>query len=417
MEDSEIRNLPSGSHTITVTAWDCVGNYKEVSNDFTYNVPDKPFRIDTPRDKLGYAARETTIKDSKTGLVESKHYSYGDKEFGTFVEVKGNSFGANLDVRVTVYIETYDWYYNTYGTYDVLVAIAKTGSDGTFTANFNFPKAPAGKYRVSARSTEMFCYDDFEVLPQIIFDPHEVIGPALINVEATGFMSVPLYEWPETWTIYVLCNNKDTLQGVNEQVYRNWYIDENGTLQNEITYITNHFTENGLYWPALQPGTYEVTLFVATTGSYWNIDHWETRTSFTHGNTITVVSTLDLLPKIYDKIVGIDGNVVKILTEVGNIELKLDDIKPRVIDIQGRVVHIETIVDDINGTLISINDDVAIIKTDVGNITLKADEILRLIEAPDIELTVNIAAVLSAVAAIAAIIGAAVVIKRLKVAA
>jgi len=277
------KDYPEGNYTLKVTVWDGAGNKQEVMLTFEYKKPPSPLTISPAQ---GYAAIATQIKDKSTGLVESQQKIYKGKTLGTSVTVNGYNFGSNLDVTVRVYIPTYEYYYNTYGTYKVLVNKTKTKADGTFTATFIFPKAPKGVYNVSAYTSVMECSTTFEVIPEIIYEPNEVIGPALINVEATGFIKPDIV--PEIWSIYVLCNNKDSLQGVNEQVFDNWYIGGNGTLQNMITYATGRLTECGMYWPALEPGTYNITLFVATTGSYWNLDHWEPITNFEHTNTITV---------------------------------------------------------------------------------------------------------------------------------
>ena len=467
-EERKVWNLADGSHTMHVTIEDGVGNKVTVDIPFTYKRPPRPLVADKTS---GYAALVTKIKDPKTGLIESEHmvYTPSGKEFGTPVTLNGISvgdlqWGANIDVYITIHLETYTWYYYTYGTYDVLVAKVKTDSKGAFVATFNFPKAPMGKYRLSATThptpeTTMYCfYDYFEVKPQIIYKPHEVIGPALINVEATGFPSVAS-EGPATTMLYVFCNNKDVLQGVNDQVWRNWFIDGNGTLQNAFTYYNNRFTENGLYWPIMQPGDYDVTLFVDGTMApmySWNIDHWVAlEGNFEHGNTISVLDTLSLLPDIESKldylkpiIERIDQNVVTIKTDVGIIKADIKSIIQDITIIKSNVAEIKTTVGTILGYVDDINwndiitikttvgniwakiqnidftamaDGTVTIKTDVGTIKAKVDDILlkvdKLVKPEDVTLGISVSAVLSAIAAIASITAVVVVMRRLKVAA
>jgi hypothetical protein len=395
-DERKVWLLADGSHHMYVTIEDGVENSVTVDIPFTYKRPPRPLVADKTS---GYAALVTKIKDPKTGLIESEHmvYTPSGKEFGTTVTLNGISvgdlqWGANIDVYITIHLETYTWYYYTYGTYDVLVAKVKTDSKGAFAATFNFPKAPMGKYRISATThpapeTTMYCFFDyFEVKPQIIYKPHEVIGPALINVEATGFPSVAS-EGPATTMLYVFCNNKDVLQGVNDQVWRNWFIDGNGTLQNAFTYYNNRFTENGLYWPIMQPGDYDVTLFVDGTMApmySWNIDHWVAlEGNFEHGNTISVLDTLSLLPDIESKldylkpiIERIDQNVVTIKTDVGIIKADIKSIIQDITIIKSNVAEIKTTVGTILGYVDDINwNDIITIKTTVGNIWAKIQNI------------------------------------------
>ncbi|MEM2566854.1 MAG: hypothetical protein QXH20_00040 [Candidatus Bathyarchaeia archaeon] len=383
-----VTDLPeSGTYDLTVNIWDLVGNKGSKTNRFTYKIPALPSIRLTPKE--GYV--------------------------GTSVSVSGEYFTPGAKVKVTLIMPQGE----------ITVANTTVKTDGTFTVSFTFPPTPRGYYEVKVYSHPCNKSAIFELKPQIIFKPNEVIGPALINVEATGFVKPDVV--PKTQTIYILCNNKDSLQGVNKQVFENWYIDEQGTLQNIITHLTKRFTECGLFWPALQEGVYNVTLFLATSGSYWNVSHWMKVSTFEHTSTVKVISTLDLLPQIKSKleelkpiILEIKDNVATIKTEIGLIKTKVEDIQPKVTDIKDRVVNIQTLVGDIKGTVESIKGDVVYIKTNEGwDVRLKLAEILQAIPppAPDVSMGVNIATVLSAVAAIAAIVAAAVVVKRLKVAA
>lgn len=268
----KVRDRPEGNYTVVVRVWDGVGNKGENSISFQYKWPPIPTIYVDPTE--GHAALTTWIKDPVTGLIDSNQTTYKAKTLGTLVTVSGVHFDSTVDVTVRIRMppECYGYYYGKYGK-DVLVSKVRTKADGTFTATFIFPKAPAGIYNITVYSTPCNKSATFNVTPEIIYNPNEVIGPALINVEASGYIKPDIV--PGTPSIYILSNNKDSLQGVNDQIDINWYFDGNGTLQNMITLQTGRFIENGIFWPALQPGTYNVTLFLYRSGKYWNLNHWD----------------------------------------------------------------------------------------------------------------------------------------------
>jgi hypothetical protein len=422
-----------GSYTVKVKVWDLVGNVQDPppSKSFKYKRPAKPFTVSP---ETGYAAIDTWL-NTTTGLVYSKQVVYGTvpKTFGTLVTASGYNYapsGTITDVTIKVYIDTYPQKW-------VAVSKTKTNTNGTFTTTFIFPKAPAGIYNVSATSTYYYCTTTFEVKPQVIFKPNEVIGPALINVEATGFMKPDTI--PITNRLYLLCNNKDSLMGTNNQVLLYWYFDGNGTLQNKLTFDTGRLIDNGIFWPSMQPGTYNITLFLFTPGKYWRLDHWEARTSFEHNNTIKVIETLSLLVGIKsdtaaiklktdtinwadiaavktktDTIIWTDVTAVKTKTDTINwadvtaIKLKTDGIT------WADITAIKTKTDTINWADVTavktktdtINwADVTAIELKTAAIELKTDTINwpDVAQMPNLTTPIYIAAILSLIAAIAAI--------------
>ena len=275
----------SGDYNITVNVWDGVGNMGSITVKFTYIAPPAPLTI-TP--SSGHAAPDTRVINSTTGLVQSYPETYKSKTLGTLVTVTGLQFGANLPVSVRVYIPTYHSYNATYGTYNILVNQTTTRPDGTFTATFIFPKAPAGVYNVSAVTSVMECAVQFTVEPEVIYEPDEVMGPALITVKATGFTAQNLIR--PSWLFIV----PDALQAVNLQVDRNWYIDGNGTLQNTLNSYGAQCSppetiENTLYWPFAEPGAYTVEI-KHVDGDYWNgaTRTWQHIPCFAGSNIITV---------------------------------------------------------------------------------------------------------------------------------
>jgi hypothetical protein len=275
----------SGRYNITVVVWDGVGNSRSITVTFTYIAPPAPLTITPSR---GHAARDTRVINSATGLVQSYPETYKGKTLGTLVTVSGLQFGANLPVTVRVYIPTYHSYNATYHTYNILVNQTTTRADGTFTATFIFPEAPAGVYNVSAKTSVMECAVQFTVEPEVIYEPDEVMGPALITVKATGFTAQNLAR--PSWLFIV----PDALQAVNLQVDRNWYIDGNGTLQNALNQYGAQCTppeiiENTLYWPFAEPGNYTVEI-KHVDGDYWNgaTRTWQRIPCFAGSNIITV---------------------------------------------------------------------------------------------------------------------------------
>ncbi len=445
-------DFPDGSYTVTVTVFNRMDMSASDSISFYYMHPQKPIGLSTTS---GYAASDTWIVDAVSGLVNSTQTVYGNKTFGTIVTVSGYGFGASQTVEVTVYLPTYYSYDSTYGTFEVLVASPTTDADGNFTTWFIFPKAPMGTYNVTGVSAIYTCATTFQVLPQIIYNPNDVIGPAVVNVEATGFPMPSVEPGPNTYNqILILCNNKDTLLGIDSQVLNDWYIDANGTLQNVITGVLGgRRVHNGIVWPALQPGTYNLTLVLFTYDEVnqplliWTSPTWVPITTnyFEHTNIITVEETLSLLISINDDtayirtgtdsintkldtlkpiVDRIDGNVVTLSTTVGNVQATLDQLSPVITRIDGNVVTLNTTVGqinttmatigpqlaainwndittiktsvgtDLNGTVTSIKDDVATIKTDAGNIDGQL---------PSITNYIIVVIVLSLIAAIAAI--------------
>ena len=372
-----------GSYTVTVTVFNRIGMSASDSISFWYVHPQRPIGLSTTS---GYAASDTWIVDAVSGMVNSTQTVYGNKVFGTTVTVSGYGFGASKTVKVTVYIPTYYSYNSTYGSFEVLVAKPTTDAYGNFTTWFIFPKAPMGTYNVTGVSPTYTCATTFQVLPQVIYNPNSVIGPAVVNVEATGFPMPSVVPGPNNWNkILILCNNKDTLLGIDSQVLEDWYIDANGTLQNVITGVLGgRRVHNGIVWPALQPGTYNLTLVLYTNDQvnqpllYWNSPMWQSITTnyFEHTNIITVQETLSLLISIKNdtayirtgtdtinanlntlmpKIDRIDGNVVTISTTVGSIKATLDQLSPVITRIDGNVVTINSTLGPMSTTLNAIN--------------------------------------------------------------
>jgi hypothetical protein len=293
-------SLVEGKYNLTVKIWDRVGNSAQKTYSFYYRPPSIP---------TYYAAPETNIANSGTGLVESKQVVYKTKTLGSTVNIRSwniTGFKVGNTPTVRIYIPTYEWYNSTYGTFNVLVNnTAPVDSNGYPTGTFIFPKAPQGTYTVyiaglDPNGLSLTKYQNVAVIPQIIFNPNEIIGPAAIDVMATGFLK-PAVEQPAFATYLLIREStwehpKDALMGVNDHVWQNWYIDFNGTLQNWITRLTGVEVAPGFLMPISQPGTYHITLLIQAQFYYWQCIEWLPRTQMSHSNTITVTDwTGDIL--------------------------------------------------------------------------------------------------------------------------
>jgi hypothetical protein len=132
------------------------------------------------------------------------------------------------------------------------------------------------------------------------------------------------------------------------------------------------------------------------------------------GTVDDVQEVVDYLKPIIERI---DENVVTIKTTVGIIKADVKDIIEDITIIKEDVAEIKTKVGTILGYVDDINwNDIITIKTDVGDIKVIVEGTEETVSGVS-GLGINITAVLSAIAAIAAIISAVVVVRRLKVAA
>jgi len=365
-------NLNVGTNNFTITVANGVGYVTKVFVKFTYVPPPSPLVL-TPSTGNAAVSTYVTAKNAKTGLVNSTQEIYGAKTLGTVVTASGYNFGASNALTITVYIPTYSSYFATYHTYRVLVYSGTTNSAGNFSVTFVFPEAPAGVYNVTAQTKAQWCSRWFTVTPEIVYAPDQLTGPALITMTATGFTAKNgTYSW-----FFIV---PDALQGVNTQVDRWWYIDGNGTLQNSLNTYTSSVNERvntTLNWPFMQTGTYNVEI-KEINGTYWNgkTPGWVYTPCFVGGNTISVISSLGLLVTIANetayiekgvtminaslntlgpKITSISGNVVTMMTTVGQINATLNQLKPVIIGISNNVVTIQTTLGVMNTTLNAIN--------------------------------------------------------------
>jgi hypothetical protein len=438
---TRVWNLPAGNHNLTARATDGVGNIYETVVYFTYTPPLKPSIFITP--SSGTSALRSWFNSTSLKL-ESEQVVYKQKTLGTTVTVTGIHFGISVGVTVNITLPVPPYPSSGPGQYygnmvEFTVSKTTTQPDGTFTTTFVFPQAPNGTYTVRVFSDPCNKTTTFEVSPEVIYKPDEIIGPALIEVIATGFTAQNLTT--PSWLFMV----PDALQSMNTQIDRWWFIDGNGTLQNWLnTYTAGVETvSTTLNWPWMQPGTYTVEI-KHINGDKWTGQTWTKIPCCIGGNKITVLETLSLLISIKDDTVyirtgtdsinakldtlkpivdRIDGNVVTINTTLGRIEATINQLSPVITRIDGNVVTINTVVGQINttmatvgpqlaaigpdiatiktsvgtglsGTVTSIKDDVATIKTDAGDVHAQL---------PNITNYIIVVIVLTLIAALAAI--------------
>jgi len=247
-----------------------------------------------------------------------------------------------------------------------------------------------------------------------------------------------------------MIDDTDALLTVNMHVVNFWYSDEWGVLWTDMAY------KQGFLLPILENGKYIITLRIP--GYYWDgiTGDWkwldmevenEVHVANDFAALLTAMDELELkLDYIKPKIDTINDNVATIKTDVGTIKTDVKDIIQKIIIVNGTVARIETKVGTILGYVDDINwndiatiknkvnpidwNDVIAIRTNVGNIWAKIQNInltgiqtdvgfikTNMVTPPDVSMGISLAAVLSAIAAIASITAVVVVVRRLKVAA
>ena len=238
-------------HTVQARATDNALNNATASSTFRY-------RLLIDRITVG-----PTTTEGALGIVYGSIY----KTVGTNYTISWTGMLSG-SVTVDVYLRSYTSYNATHGTYWVKVGVA-TGSNLTFT----FPTAPKGRYIVRASSSLNYIVKIVDVVEGLVVEPDQIIGPATINSTATG-----LAAYASSNTIALLCNDTDSLVGINWQTVNMWYTNGNGTLATTIALRTNHFVNTGFVMPTMQPGAYRIA--VGATGDYWNasMPGWQSNT-------------------------------------------------------------------------------------------------------------------------------------------
>jgi len=251
--NEKLWDLTRGSHTIKVVAWDGARNSKTFTHKFYFEVPTY-FKI-TPDE--GTVGRHDNKLDKLTGEWSGSISDvYRAKQLGTEVTVEGLEppsplVGFTPNSRVNIYV-----YHPLYAGPMLVRKNVPTNSRGVFKTTFLFPKAPQGVYRVEAvdrNGITDFTY--FTVVPEIIYKPEIVTGPAVVEAIASGLTRYgDVDRFMADGTDALLTVDKHTLD---------WYCDGWGVLWTDMAH------KLGFLLPLLENGMYNIALRIVG-GSYWD---------------------------------------------------------------------------------------------------------------------------------------------------
>jgi hypothetical protein len=401
---------PSGTWTVKVDADDGAGNFG--SGQTTFFVAGIVLQPSS-----GTVGPTTTVDNY--GVVSGSIYTIGTKSLGTNVQITGLALPPNKAVNITVEITTYNWYFSKYGTYELLVARnVPTDANGAFSAAFKFPTAPAGNYTIRVKiGTLVYESAVFRVVRGILLDPPVMAGPMVVKVIGTGFTP-----YPNEAIRGILVNGTDAIIGYNLQCFwAVWQGDGNGTLRSNLGDPFNpYYVQPGFTFPVLVTGDYKISLISYAYPTYYKTEDTITVVSELH-QLITAIQKLNMtLNSISATLTGISSNIATINTNVGTIKTNVTDLAKTLADmknvvytINGTVGYIKTDVGTIKGwasDISYIKGEVAkiqSIKDNTENIPSKIDEIKNL------STPIYIAVILSLIAAIAAIICAILVYRKI----
>ncbi|MEM5822773.1 MAG: carboxypeptidase regulatory-like domain-containing protein, partial [Ignisphaera sp.] len=219
----------------------------------------------------------------------------------------------------------------------VEVGRAQTNENGEAEFTYVIPLTPGGRYLLEAYTEDYLYYGaiEFSVIPSLKVYPSVIRTPGVVYLEATGLASYQL--------VYVYVDD-------------NWLsfrrASENGTLFIKLNI------------PLLEEGEHTISLVDFYTG--------EDIVSQDIYVTSQLDEIQDIVTNIRDKLItlepvilSIDNNVAIVLTNIGVIQVTLDDIR--------------SLIEEQNAVLAMITEDIAIIKTDVGEIKVKLEALEPLI--------------------------------------
>ncbi|NLI74605.1 MAG: hypothetical protein GX369_07565, partial [Euryarchaeota archaeon] len=293
----------------------------------------------------GYITYDTLGEESLgTEVVIYGHlYGYADNEFSIMVKINGNNN-------------------------DLIVAKGETDELGYFEVEFNFPTLPGGEYEIYAmvgeNEIDLKIIEEgeeeivpliFTVLPGIIIENPVVTGPSILRIIATGFSD------SDDISI-LLIDGTDALYGMNPQISE-WTFNKNGVLEGYKE------SNPGFILPILEAGDYIITLRVDDEdyGSKLSIEN-------------VIADLEDLLGGIISEIR--DG-VAIIKTDLGEIQIALDELDAKIVDITDDMMliietelgEIQIALDELDAKIVDITDDMMlIIETELGEIQIALDE-------------------------------------------
>jgi len=259
---------------------------------------------------------------------------------GDVVEAKVYGFPAEVLVGI--------WWYGYYGLSNLVNGT--TGPDGRFnvTVTFTVPNDYGGEHEVRAcypwDNCDVYAIATFTILPKLVVVPSTFSNDGSeVRVIGTGFAQ---------YTAFTV-NIDNQFIGVNNDYYWTTPIWTNGTGNIEIVFIAAGFRP-GLHVVALYPEAYEPPYAPAAYALF---------TVTGEGDPI-----YDTLQSIGATLEGIVGDLAVIKTDVGTIEMKLEELEPVITSIQGDVATIKTDVGTIKADVSAIKPVITSIQGDVAAI-------------------------------------------------
>jgi len=268
----------------------------------------------------------------------------------THVHVAGWGFAASKSVTVT-----FD---------SINVTIFRglmTDPQGRFGNWFKVPDVPDRIYTITATDVDGNSASAPFVVPGpvIFLTPNTTVGSSIVTVTGFGFQP----RWPVAITI----NETATIDIIYAgMMLGQTFPDEYGSF--EFSFVL----------PITKPGVYNVTAN--------RVEGTPQGFMITEAETWAFLTVVDL---VMDKLIEMQGDIAVIETEVGQIEVKLDDINAKLLLIQEGIAVIQTKIGtiqagltDINATLVSIkentatiNSTIGLIQTDIADIQLNVTRI------------------------------------------
>ncbi len=235
-----------------------------------------------------------------------------------------------------------------------------TDANGTATFTFTVPVIPGGKHLVEAISVDELYYGsaDLVILAKIMISPTELVAPGMVTVEATGLLA-----------------------GQTVQVYLDG---------NYLSFVT-----------ADKLGTFTVSLnipLVASGTHYLRLVDPETGEELA-SQKLSITSQLDIIEDKIDNISVPTDKLDEILNELSNVNSKLDNILGILNNVQGDVASILTDtgeikvkLDELNMTLIDVitsktGELYAVLNTTKGIVLAKLEDVIGLINGIDNKIT------------------------------
>ena len=268
----------------------------------------------------------------------------------THVHVAGWGFAASKSVTVT-----FD---------SINVTIFRglmTDPQGRFGNWFKVPDVPDGIYTITATDVDGNSASAPFVVPGpvIFLTPNTTVGSSIVTVTGFGFQP--------GWPVAITINETATLDiAYTGMIFGQTFPDEYGSF--EFSFVL----------PITKPGVYNITAnrVEGTPEGFMKLE----------AETWASLTVVDL---VMDKLIEMQGDIAVIETEVGQIEVKLDDINATLLLIQDGIAVIQTKIGtiqasltNINATLVSIkgntatiNSTIGLIQTDIADIQLNVTAI------------------------------------------